>query len=96
MRIDQGFSGVPLSNRKPGRSVFGASSAARTPSERSPESTDRAESDSLMIALDDIPDVRADVMEEVRQRLDRGDFVSREAAEKTAEAILSDLASFIG
>ena len=49
-----------------------------------------------MIALHDIPDVRADIMEEVRQRLDRGDFLSREAAEKTAAAILSDLASFIG
>lgn len=96
MRIDQGFSNAPLSNRKPGRSVSGASSAARTPSGGSPESTDRAESDSLIIALHDIPDVRADVMEEVRQRLDRGDFLSREAAEKTAEAILSDLASFIG
>ncbi len=96
MRIEQGFSGVPLPNRKPGRSVSGASSSARTPSGRSPESTDRAESDPLLIALHDIPDVRAEVMEEVRQRLDRGDFLSREAAEKTAEAILSDLASFIG
>ena len=96
MRIDQGFSGVPLPNRKPGRSVSGASSSGRTSSGRSSESSEHVESDPLMIALHDIPDVRADIMEEVRQRLDRGDFLSREAAEKTAAAILSDLASFIG
>jgi len=96
MRIDQGFSGVPLPYRRPGRSVSGASSAARASSGKSLESTEPLETNPLMAGLDHIPDVRADVMEEVRQRLDRGDFLSREAAEKTAEAILSDLASFIG
>ena len=96
MRIDQSYSGVPLPNRKPGRSVSGASSASHASSGKSLESAERAESDSLLASLREIPEVRADVMEEVRQRLHRGDFLSREAAEQTAEAILSDLASFIG
>ena len=49
-----------------------------------------------MAGLHEIPDVRVDVIEEVRERLSRGEFLSRAAAEKTAEAILADLASFIG
>ncbi len=96
MRIDPGYSGVPLPNRKQNRSVSGASSALRASSGKSSESTERAESDPYLAALHEIPEVRADVIEEVRQRLNRGDFLSREAAEQTAEAILSDLASFIG
>jgi hypothetical protein len=55
-----------------------------------------AEAVALVTALHDIPEVRAEVIEEVRRRLDRGEFMSRDAAEKTAEAILADLASFIG
>ena len=49
-----------------------------------------------MTSLHDIPEVRPEVIEEVRRRLGRGEFMSRDAAEKTAEAILEDLASFIG
>lgn len=96
MRIETGYSGVPLPNRKQGRPASGASSVARGSSGKSSESIERAESDPYLAALHDIPEVRADVIEEVRQRLNRGDFLSREAAEQTAEAILSDLASFIG
>ncbi len=50
----------------------------------------------LVGALHDIPDVRPEVIEEVRRRLGRGEFLTRDDAEKTAEAILADLASFIG
>lgn len=50
----------------------------------------------MVSALHDIPEVRPEVIEEVRQRLERGEFLSQDAAEKTAEAILADLASFIG
>lgn len=96
MRIDTVYSGVPLPNRKQGRPVSGASSASRASSGQSSESPERGEFDPYLAALHDIPEVRADVVEEVRQRLNRGDFLSREAAEQTAEAILSDLASFIG
>ncbi len=49
-----------------------------------------------MAGLDELPDVRMDVVEEVRRRLKRGEHLTRAAAEQTAEAILSDLASFIG
>ena len=37
-----------------------------------------------------------EVVEEVRQRLSRGEHLTRDAAERTAAAILADLASFIG
>jgi hypothetical protein len=49
-----------------------------------------------MTSLDDVPEVRAELVEEVRQRLSRGEHLTHDAAEKTAEAILADLASFIG
>lgn len=49
-----------------------------------------------MAGLGDVVDVRMDVVEEVRQRLNRGELLTRDAAEKTAAAILADLASFIG
>lgn len=98
MRIDPGFQGGPLNGRKIGRPVQGSSSASRARSDQpaETESTVPSEAASLMGALHDIPDVRAEVIEEVRQRLGRGEFLSRDAAEKTAAAILADLASFIG
>ena len=49
-----------------------------------------------MAGLHEIPEVRVNVIEEVRERLSRGEFLSHASAEKTAEAILADLASFIG
>lgn len=49
-----------------------------------------------MTSLEEIPEVREDLVEEVRQRLSRGEHLTRDAAEKTAAAILADLASFIG
>lgn len=50
----------------------------------------------LMASLDEVPEVREDLVEEVRLRLSRGEHLTRDAAEKTAAAILADLASFIG
>lgn len=98
MRIDPGFQGNPLNGRKIGRSVQGSSSAsaARSDQASESESTVSAETAALMTSLHDIPEVRPEVIEEVRRRLGRGEFMSRDAAEKTAEAILEDLASFIG
>ena len=98
MRIDPGFQGGPVQGRKVGRPVQGSSSASRATTDQPAESdsTVSAETASLVGALHDIPEVRPEVIEEVRRRLDRGDFLSRDAAEKTAEAILADLASFIG
>ena len=94
MRIEPGHSNTPPSpGRRSGRS------ASRTPvssSEQSTESSVSAELSPLMDGLDELPDVRMDVVEEVRQRLKRGEHLTRDAAEKTAAAILADLASFIG
>ena len=98
MRIDPGFQGSPIPGRKIGRPVQGASSASRASSDQATASDAviSAETTELVAALHDIPEVRPEVIEEVRQRLGRGEFLTRDAAEKTAEAILADLASFIG
>lgn len=97
MRIDPGSHGGPVPGRKVGRPVQGSSSASRARSDQPVETEPvSAETVALVTALHDIPEVRAEVIEEVRRRLDRGEFMSRDAAEKTAEAILADLASFIG
>jgi hypothetical protein len=98
MQIDPSFNGRPIPGRKIGRPAQGASSASRAPSDQSAGSgeTIPAENAALIVALRDFPDVRPELVEDVRQRLDRGEFLTRDAAEKTAEAILSDLASFIG
>lgn len=45
----------------------------------------------LSAQLKEIPEVRAEVVAEVQQRLRDGDLLTREAAEQTAAAILSDL-----
>lgn len=42
---------------------------------------------SLTQQLSRVPDVRFDVVNAVRERLDRGEYVSRHAAERTAAAI---------
>lgn len=96
MRIDQSLPGVPAPGRKPGRSASGVSAASRASAEQSSESATRSETAPLVASLHEIPEVRVDVIEEVRDRLNRGEFLSRAAAEQTAEAILADLASFIG
>lgn len=70
--------------------------APLTSSEQSSESTASGEYSPLMASLDELPEIRMDVVEEVRQRLKRGEHLTRAAAEQTAEAILSDLANFIG
>jgi hypothetical protein len=46
------------------------------------------ELESLTRQLDGISDVRADVVEAAKVRMQRGDYLTRAAAEKTAAAIL--------
>ena len=96
MQINQSLSGVPAPGRKPGRSASSASAASRASTGQSSESATRSEVAPLVASLHEIPEVRIDVIEEVRERLNRGEFLSRDAAEQTAEAILAELASFIG
>ena len=98
MRIDPGFQGGPVQGRKIGRPLQGSSSAGHAQADQPAESESAISSETgvLVGALHDIPDVRPEVIEEVRRRLGRGEFLTRDDAEKTAEAILADLASFIG
>ena len=42
----------------------------------------------LMAIYGNLPDVRADRIEEVQAKLDQGEYWTREAAENTAESIL--------
>ena len=92
MRIDPGNQGIPsVPGRKASRP--GSSSTSRTSLDRSSTS---AETTSLLAGLQELPEIRPEVIEEVRERLNRGEYLTREAAEKTAAAILADLVSFIG
>lgn len=97
MRIDPGTSNIPPAGRKPGRGVQRAASSS-TPStaEQISEAMISSEIAPFAANLDEIADVRMDLVEEVRQRLNRGELLTRDAAEKTAAAILADLATFIG
>lgn len=97
MRIDPGTSNIPPAGRKPGRGVQRAgSSSTSSPAEKISEAITSPQIIPFAENLDDIGDVRMELVEEVRQRLNRGELLSRDAAEKTAAAILADLASFIG
>jgi len=98
MRIDGGYHELPKPGRKTGRIAQGAStsSASRSEKDSVTESAVQQEGSSLIVNLREIPEIRPEVIEEVRRKLAQGEFMSRENAEKTAEAILEDLASFIG
>lgn len=94
MRIEPGSSNIPPTpGRKPGRVV---PRAPYSSSDQSSDSATTGEISPLLAGLSEVPEIRVDVVEEVRQRLKRGEHLTRAAAEQTAEAILSDLANFIG
>ena len=97
MRIDGESSGSPLFGRRPVRpGAAGGSRRTSSSSSAQPASTGAArENSELMSQLQEIPEIRADVLEDVRQRLQRGELLTREAAEETANAILSDLQAFL-
>jgi hypothetical protein len=97
VRIEPGQPGIPsVPGRKPTRGSRNSATAPRPASDQTSEAAISAENAALMSALDDVPDVRPEVLEEVRERLKRGEYLSRDAAEKTAAVMLADLASFIG
>jgi hypothetical protein len=96
VRIDPGNSNIPpVPGRKLGRADLRASSSNDS-TEKSLDISGSAELIPLLAGLEDVPEVREDLVEEVRQRLNRGEHLTRDAAERTAAAILADLASFIG
>ena len=99
MRIEPGNPNLPPGgSRRSGRATQRStpSSSSISSSEPASDSTVSADIAPLVTSLMDQPEVRMDVVEEVRQRLNRGEHLTRAAAERTAEAILADLASFIG
>jgi hypothetical protein len=95
MRIDGESYGSPLFGRRPVRP--GAAGGSRRPASSASSSSTSAsrENSELQSRLQELPEVRADVLEDVRQRLHRGELLTREAAEATATAILSDLQAFL-
>ena len=96
MRIDGDSMGSPLFGRRPTRPGSAASGPRRTGSTSSSSSASASrETSELMAKIQELPEVRADVLEEVRQRLNRGELLTRDAAEATANAILSDLQAFL-
>lgn len=101
MRIDGESFGSPLFGRRPGRPGSAASGARRaspttsSSASSTPSTPGTRETSELMTKLLAIPEVRPEVLEDVRQRLQRGELFTREAAEATAAAILSDLQSFL-
>ena len=94
MRIDGESLGSPLSGRRPVR-PGAASGSRRTASAKSASTAGSRETSEFMNKLQALPEVRSDVLEEVRQRMQRGELLTREAAEATATAILSDLQAFL-
>lgn len=96
MRIDPASPNIPpVSGRRTGRIAPRTSSTVDS-SEKPSDVSLPAEIVPLLASLDEVPEVRHELVEEVRQRLSRGEHLTHDAAEKTAEAILADLASFIG
>lgn len=98
MRIDGESAGSPLFGRRPVRpgAAGGSRRASAASGAAKPATTSGArESSELMAKLQALPEVRAEVLEDVRHRLHRGELLTREAAEATAAAILSDLQAFL-
>lgn len=84
----------PQTNRAGGKSAAGttgSSSGARRASSVDPSVTSE-----FVGRLKALPDVRADVVADVERRLNEGLLLTRDAAERTAEALLADLSSYSG
>lgn len=98
MRVDGDSFGSPLFGRRPARpgsAARGVRRASSTASSSASSTSSSRVNSELMSKLQAIPEVRAEVIEDVRQRLQRGELLTREAAEATAIAMLADLKSFL-
>ena len=67
----------------------GASSQTGSPASK--QGAAPAESSELTAQLNEVPEIRAEVVAEIESRLEAGDLLTREAAEQTAQAILDQL-----
>ena len=95
MQIQPDGAGSPIFGRRPIRPVSSSGSRKHASSASASETPGSRETAQLLDKLGEMPDVRADVVDEVRQRLKRGELLTREAAQATAAAILADLQGFL-
>lgn len=95
MQIQPDSAGSPIFGRRPIRPVSSSGSRKRASAPSDSETSASRETSLLLDKLGEMPDVRADVVDDVRQRLKRGELLTREAAYATATAILADLQGFL-
>ena len=91
MRIDGPYDPrrVELLRKLRSTPVRGTDAAAKSDSVAISEKAKRAsQAYGLVAAYRNLPDVRPDRIEQVRAKLQQGEYWTREAAEKTAESIL--------
>ncbi len=88
MRIGQGGKGGRPSEAQSFRSVQGPLPASLSPAASPPPPTEGAE---LIGRLRSIPEIRPELIRDVERRLMEGGLLTRQAAEQTAAAILSEI-----
>lgn len=92
MRINEGFlSGARVDQRHDVNPAHGPASAVRSASVTAHDASSYAsapELAQLVAGVNETDDIRPEVIEEVSRRLAAGLYDSRDAAERTAEAIL--------
>lgn len=91
MRIDGPYDPRRVQRLRKLRStpVKGTDAVAKSDTVAISEKAKRASQAYSLVALyGNLPDVRSDRIEEVRAKLEQGEYRTREAAEKTAESIL--------
>ena len=95
MQIQPDSAGSPIFGRRSIRPVSSSGSRKAASAPSASETSSSRETSLLLDQLGEMPDVRADVVDEVRQRLKRGELLTREAAQATAAVILADLQYFL-
>jgi hypothetical protein len=92
VQIQRFDSGSQLQNNRPAgiqRNDAGSTKAESAQGSRIDNSRGAGELRELSSQVAAIPEVRADVVEASRMKLQRGDYLTRVAAEKTADAFLT-------
>ena len=91
MRIGDRPSGQPISGQT-NRATTSTSAKSEAKSAESKSSASAVDAEFLG-RLKEIPDIRADVLADVERRLADGQLFTRDAAERTATALLAELTS---
>jgi hypothetical protein len=79
------------------KSVRSSHGPATPPSESHASQTQQAptEGSELIGRLRSLPEIRSEVVDDVERRLHEGDLLTRQAAERTAEAILAEITASV-